>query len=212
MTGAEEGLACGSRHMHEEKKDGFVVRDRRLFADGEGDGDGDGADGGETAGALEEAARDEAARDEALHAEIELLRSALADLEQAKDRIRRENERELERLRGEVLAGLVPVLDNLDRSLAAARGTRNVEALIQGVELVQSQLLAALEGYGLERVASLGQRFDPALHDAVAVVPVDDPRQDGVVVSELAPAYRFGDRVVRPARVQVGRAADRPSA
>jgi molecular chaperone GrpE len=138
--------------------------------------------------------------------DVETLRQALAELEDAKQRLVRDNERELERLRGRVLEGLLPVLDNLERSINAAETSRNVQGLLDGMKLVLGQFLNALAPYGLERVSAIGTRFDPAVHDAVAIIPVNDPAQDGVVIAETEPAYRVGGRVVRPAKVQVGRA------
>jgi molecular chaperone GrpE len=137
--------------------------------------------------------------------DVETLRQALAELEDAKQRLRRDNERELAGLRSRVLDGLLPVLDNLERSIDAAESSRNVQALLDGMKLVHGQFLAALVPYGLERVSAVGSRFDPAVHDAVAIIPVADPAQDGVVVAETEPAYRVGGRVIRPAKVQVGR-------
>jgi molecular chaperone GrpE (heat shock protein) len=142
--------------------------------------------------------------------DAEVLRSALAELEEDKRRVRRDAERQAERLRGDVLGALLPVLDNLERSMLAAATTGSVESLLGGVKLVHSQFLAALAPFGLERRSAVGERFDPRRHDAIAVVPVSDGRDDGVVVSELEPAYVVGERVVRPAKVQVGRAATRP--
>jgi len=138
--------------------------------------------------------------------DVETLRQALAELEGAKQRLRRDNDRELERLRARVLDALLPVLDNLERSISAAESSRNVQALLDGMKLVHGQFLTALEPFGLERVSAVGSRFDPAVHDAVAIIPVADPSQDGVVIAETEPAYRVGGRVVRPAKVQVGRA------
>src|SRR5262249_38756199 len=140
--------------------------------------------------------------------DVETLRAALAELEDTKQRVRRDLDRQLELHRSQVLEELLPVLDNLERSLNAAdpRGP-----LYEGVRLVHNQFLSALAKFGLERRSALGQRFDPRLHDAVAVIPTDDPAKDGVVVSELEPAYVVGERVVRPAKVQVGRAAQRPA-
>lgn len=143
--------------------------------------------------------------------DAEVLRSALADLEEAKRRVRRDAERQVELLRAQVLETLLPVLDNLERSVSAAAGSASVDGLLNGVKLVHAQFLAVLAQFGLARRSALGERFDPHLHDAVAVVPVIDTKQDGVVVSELEPAYVIGERVIRPAKVQVGRAADRPA-
>ena len=147
--------------------------------------------------------------------DVERLRQALADLEDAKGRVRRDADRQREVLRGEVLAGLLPVLDNLDRSIASAEDAASdsdAGALLSGVKLVCEQFIGVLADFGLERRSARGARFDPRLHDAVAVVPVADPALDGTVVDEQAPGYFLGERVVRPARVLVGRAARRAPA
>lgn len=141
--------------------------------------------------------------DEAPHAG-----AADADVEASRARLAREalREREAEKLRlvGEVL----PVLDDLDRSIAAARSDRSVQpALVEGFDLVRARLERVLNGYGLERIEALGSRFDPAVHDAIGLVEVDDPRDVGLVVDEVERGYRAGARVVRPARVRVGVAA-----
>lgn len=142
--------------------------------------------------------------------DVERLRAALAELEDAKLRVMRNAADEVHRLRLKVLAELIPVLANLDRSIAAAEQAGTTDpALLEGLRLVHNQFLGVLAGFGLERASAIGERFDPRRHDAVAVVPVLDPAQDGIVVDELEPGYLFGDVVVSPARVQVGRAARR---
>ncbi len=142
--------------------------------------------------------------------DVERLRTALAELEDAKRRVRRDAAQQVEQLRVQALEALLPVLDNLERSLGAVETTHNLAALLDGMRLVRDQFLGTLAQFGLERVSAVGERFDPRLHDAVALVPVEDPAHDGVVISELEPAYMYGDKVVRPAKVQVGRAAHRP--
>lgn len=174
-------------------------------------------DGFETAGA--EAAAEEGAREEerqrpagAPPEDVERLRAALADLEDAKLRLRRDNERQTEILRSRVLQDLLPVVDDLERTVAAAESSKSVDAIVSGVKMVLGQFYAVLERFGLQRVSAAGKRFDPRFHDAIAVVPVVDPKLDGMVITEIEPAYVMGDRVVRPAKVQVGRAAARPQA
>jgi molecular chaperone GrpE len=63
---------------------------------------------------------------------------------------------------------------------------------------------AALAAAGVEPLVAVGQHFDPAKHDAIDLLPVE-PEQDGLVISEYAKGYRIGDRLLRPARVRVGR-------
>jgi molecular chaperone GrpE (heat shock protein) len=94
----------------------------------------------------------------------------------------------------------LPVLDNLDRAISL--GT---PAEAEGMRLIRSQLMRVLEGYGLERFGAVGERFDPRVHEAMDVAEVEDPAHHGTVVAEWQPGYRVGERVVRPARVQVGR-------
>jgi molecular chaperone GrpE len=137
--------------------------------------------------------------------DVEQLRTALAELEDAKQRVKRDGQRQIELMRSRVLEELLPAIDNLERVIQAAPAG----PLGDGVRLVHQQLLDALAKFGLERRSAVGARFDPHLHDAVAVVPVDDAQKDGVVIDETEPAYMVGDRVVRPAKVQVGRAAVR---
>lgn len=180
--------------MTKEQKDGFSIHDKRFWVEDE-----------------ERDASAPAAQAPAPPAvDPEVLRSALADLEEAKRRVRRDADKQIELMRAQVLEALLPVLDNLERSMAAAAEGGSVGALLNGVRLVHSQFLGALAPFGLSRRSAVGERFDPHVHDAVAVVPVSDAREDGIVVSELEPAYVVGERVVRPAKVQVGRAADRP--
>jgi molecular chaperone GrpE len=126
---------------------------------------------------------------------------ALADLEAAKARVDREAARTRDEMRAQLVAELLPVLDNLDRSIAAGGD----EAVVEGVRLVRSQLMGVLHKYGLERFDVLGEAFDPRAHDAMSVVDVTQPGLDGMVIDQWEPGYRIGDRLLRPARVVVGR-------
>ncbi|HUQ04331.1 MAG TPA: nucleotide exchange factor GrpE [Kofleriaceae bacterium] len=128
---------------------------------------------------------------------------ALADLEAAKARVDRDAARVKDELRAQLVAELLPVLDNLDRSIAAG-GEKSV---VEGVRLVRSQLMGVLQKYGLERFDVLGDEFDPRRHDAMSVVDTASEALDGVVIDQWEPGYRIGDKLLRPARVVVGRAA-----
>lgn len=97
------------------------------------------------------------------------------------------------------------MLDNLDRTIRAAEAGRSDPAMLEGVRMVRQQLEGVLRGYGVERVEATGQRFDPGLHEAIGVTPVSDPQRHGVVLHQAEPGYRFGERLLRPARVNVGK-------
>ena len=134
---------------------------------------------------------------------------ALRDLEAAKARVERDAKRAADELRGKLVLDLIPVLDNLDRTIAAASANGDSPAVLDGVRLVRSQMEALLQRYGVERIDARHQPFDPAVHDAMSVVPVSHPSAHNVVVDQLEPGYRFGDRLLRPAKVVVGRLAPR---
>jgi molecular chaperone GrpE len=138
-------------------------------------------------------------------AEATLSAESEAELEASRVRLAREavRERQAEKLR--LVTEILPVVDDLDRSIAAARqDARVTPALLEGFELVRTRLERVLEGYGLERIASVGERFDPAVHEAIALVQVDDAQLQGAVVDEIERGYRASDRVLRAARVRVG--------
>lgn len=131
---------------------------------------------------------------------------ALRELEAAKARVERDAKRAQAEMREQLVHQLLPVLDNLDRTIAVAQQNRETPSVVEGVRLVRRQIAGVLEGYGMQRIEARGQRFDPALHEAVSMVAVEDPRHDRVVVEQLEPGYAMGERLLRPAKVVVGRA------
>lgn len=132
------------------------------------------------------------------------LRRALEDLEASKRRVERDAERARDEARGVVLREMLPVLDNLDRSIVAGKDTSD-PALLEGIKLVREQFEGALARCGLTRVESVGNRFDPSCHEAIGMIEVEDPKLEGAVVDEWQRGYRLGDKLLRPAQVRVGR-------
>ena len=134
---------------------------------------------------------------------------ALRNLEATEARLERNARREADEMRAQLVQQLLPVLDNLDRTIRAAQpghGDPAAEpAMIEGVRMVQLQLEGVLRSYGAERIEATGQRFDPAAHDAISTVPVGEPERSGVVLQQLEPGYRFAGRLLRPAKVVVGK-------
>lgn len=149
-----------------------------------------------------------AEKDRQLQDALTRYRQAAAEFDESRLRLRREISKDIERGRREILADLLDVVDNLDRALDAARrnaGSDAMDALLQGVELVRRQFLAKLEGFGVTRIASEGQQFDPLVHEAVSAVPAAAPDQDGLVVGVVRHGYRIGTDVLRPAAVAVAK-------
>ena len=106
----------------------------------------------------------------------------------------------------QLLKELLPVVDNLERAIKAAKNGGNGEALVQGVELTLKQLVGSLTKFGVQPMQTVGQPFDPSGHQAVASVPSDRvPEQH--VVEEFQRGYRLHDRILRAAMVTVSTGA-----
>lgn len=130
---------------------------------------------------------------------------ALRELEAAKGRVERDAQVSCDAMKKRLVLAILPVLDNLDRTIAAAKQSRDAPAVLQGAHLVRAQLETVLLGYGVERVEAFGAPFDPALHEAITQVAVRNPLSHQHVVDQLEPGYRFGGALLRPAKVVVGR-------
>ncbi|HET9492428.1 MAG TPA: nucleotide exchange factor GrpE [Methylomirabilota bacterium] len=136
---------------------------------------------------------------------------ALAETENMRRRAQRDREDYTRYANETLLRDLVPALDNLDRALAAARATADAKGVLEGVELIQRELLRVLERHGMARYSALGQAFDPTRHEATARV-ISATEEPGTVVSEIAPGYLLHGRVLRPAQVAVAAAPDEDAA
>jgi molecular chaperone GrpE len=105
---------------------------------------------------------------------------------------------------------LLPVLDNLRRAVEHASEAGAEEFFVSGLQLVVREFETALERIGVVPVPAVGERFDPAIHDAIAAEESDDVEED-TVIAELVTGYRLHDRLLRPAIVRVVRPRAAPS-
>lgn len=103
------------------------------------------------------------------------------------------------------LTTLLPVLDNLNLAVAASETDPSVEHLREGVIGTARSFERALMDVGVEVVPAIGEAFDPEVHEAVDMAPAS-AENDGKVTAEYLRGYRFGGKLLRPARVQVGKA------
>jgi len=136
---------------------------------------------------------------------------ALAETDNVRRRAQRDREEYVKYAVESLARDLLPILDNLERAVAAARAAGDAARIVDGVELIQRELLRVLERHGVTRYSALGQRFDPTRHEAVARVVSEDQPAD-TVVSEVAPGYLLNGRVLRPAMVGVAAAPDEDAA
>lgn len=148
------------------------------------------------AGELDELLAKASERDEYLA----LAQRTQADFENYRKRIARESTAAESRGLVRLARELLPALDSLDRALAAA--TDADEGLIEGLRLVQRELLGALERVGVEPYGAAGEQFDPEFHEAVAQQPFEDC-EPGEIVEVYQSGYRLAGGVIRPARVLV---------
>jgi len=102
----------------------------------------------------------------------------------------------------EAARALLPVLDSLRRAVEHAPEAGTEDFFVNGLHLVLREFETALERLGISQVQSLGEPFDPALHEAVQGEESDDVERD-TVTAELLPGYRLHDRLIRPAMVRV---------
>jgi molecular chaperone GrpE len=125
---------------------------------------------------------------------------ALADFDNYRKRVQREQDSAAQAGKRQLVLALLDVMDDFDRAFAYA--STAPESILAGARVIHQRLLDLLQAQGVVPYSSTGQPFDPALHEAVAVSKTA-PEQSGVVLDELRHGYRWGDEVLRPARVRV---------
>ena len=133
---------------------------------------------------------------------LDLAKRTKAEFENFRKRVSKQAAEAEIRGRGELARDLVPVLDNLDRALAAANAEE--DHLAAGVRLVREELAGVLSRAGIESYSPTGETFDPDWHEAM----LTRPGEAGKVLEVLEKGYRLDGEVLRPARVVVGAAEE----
>lgn len=103
------------------------------------------------------------------------------------------------------LTTLLPVLDNLNLGIKASETDSSFEHLLTGVKGTARSFEQALMSVGVEPIAAVGEEFNPEMHEAVEMIETS-AEDDGKIVGEFSRGYKFGDKLLRPSRVQVGKA------
>ncbi len=103
-----------------------------------------------------------------------------------------------------VLKGLLPIVDDFERGLEASAKSDDPASIRQGMELIYQKLVKFLAQNGVKPIESTGKPFDAELHDAIAMVPVDDESKKGIVIDTPTKGYPINDKVLRHAKVAVG--------
>ena len=128
-----------------------------------------------------------------------------AELENYRKRLIRDKEEAVQFANESLIRDILGFLDNMDRALAAAKNGGDTNALIEGFEMTQNQLLSTLDrNWGLKGIEAVGQEFDPSLHEA-CMMTVDGSLDKETVLEEFQKGYTLHDRVIRPSKVKIGK-------
>ncbi|MBK6482151.1 MAG: nucleotide exchange factor GrpE [Chitinophagaceae bacterium] len=105
----------------------------------------------------------------------------------------------------EIINALIPVIDDFSRAMKQMETSNDLSGLQEGVKLIQQKMNAVLESRGLKQMKSLGETFNPELHEAIAEIPAPDQQLSGKVVDEIESGYYLHDKIIRHAKVVVGK-------
>ena len=135
-----------------------------------------------------------------LRREHEMYLRALADFDNYRRRVERERASADRAGKRDVILSVLEVLDSFEAALAHVQ--QAPPSVVAGVEAVYRKLLGSLEKHGVKPFTSVGQQFDPLIHEAIGSVP-SEQHPPGTVVDELQRGFKLGDELLRPARVRV---------
>ncbi len=128
----------------------------------------------------------------------------IAEFENFRKRKEREVEEFWRKANADLIRKLLPILDDIERSLESARRDQNFEALVEGIEMIYKTFLKVLEAEGVTQISAVGQEFNPEYHEALMQVEKDDVPPN-TVVEEHQKGYLLGDKILRPAKVIVSK-------
>ncbi|MHC4482997.1 MAG: nucleotide exchange factor GrpE [Planctomycetota bacterium] len=103
-----------------------------------------------------------------------------------------------------IIKTLLPALDNFEHTLQNARSAENVETIVKGVQIIYDQMLDILKSHGVEQIEALGEKFDPALHEAM-MQKTEPQEEEGIVLEEFQKGYKLNGRVIRPTKAIVNK-------
>jgi molecular chaperone GrpE len=105
-----------------------------------------------------------------------------------------------------IIKSLLPVLDNLDHTLSNTENLPDAAEMLKGIKIIYDQFLAILKAHGIEQIIAVGQKFDPACHQALTQ-KTESGKEDGIVLEEFRKGYKLADKIIRPAVVIVNKNA-----
>jgi molecular chaperone GrpE (heat shock protein) len=137
----------------------------------------------------------------------EVIVSLKEEQENFKKRVQRDIENQVDQIKMKLLSSILPALENLGRAIESGESTHNFESLLEGIKMVEGQFRDCVRECGAEEIQAVDRPFDPKTDEVVHLVPVKEKEKENFVLACLAPGYRLGDKVIRPAKVSIGKAA-----
>jgi molecular chaperone GrpE len=142
---------------------------------------------------------------------FEQLRKQLQlETDETRQRLNRAADERAKRAQADFINNLLPVLDDLERATEAAEAGSSADLIGEGIRNTMASFSKALTAAGLEPIDAIGELFDPELHEAVDTEEVQ-AEDEGKVLAQHTRGYKIGDRLLRPARVKVGRYSGKAS-
>ncbi|MBN2453240.1 MAG: nucleotide exchange factor GrpE [Candidatus Omnitrophica bacterium] len=127
---------------------------------------------------------------------------AHAEFENARRRLEKDKMDYLKYANESFVIELLPIIDNLEMAEKHIKEAKDFKAVQEGVDMIQLQIQGFLKDIGLERIKTVGENFDPHLHEPVETEH-SEGKSDGLIVSELKPGYRLNGKLLRPASVKI---------
>ncbi len=103
-----------------------------------------------------------------------------------------------------IIKTLLPALDNFEHTLQNADSVENADVFVKGIEIIYDQMLDILKSHGVEQIKAPGEKFDPALHEAM-MQKTEPEKEDNIVLEEFQKGYKLNGRVIRPSKVIVNK-------
>jgi molecular chaperone GrpE len=128
-----------------------------------------------------------------------------AEFANYKRRVEREQTDFIKFIKGEILKNMLPVLDDFKMMLEKSSNGENEQSVLEGAKLIYEKLRQVLEKEGLEKVNALGEKFDPDIHEALMMKPIDDKEEHDKVLEVFLDGFKLQNRLLRPSKVIVGK-------
>lgn len=144
--------------------------------------------------------------EEVLSSYKEIKQQSATEVQKARERIQNEFNRRNAKIKSDLISKFIEILDNFERALAIASQKHSFDSLLEGVELIRNQFIAALVEHDVTELNVEGQPFNPEFAEAVEVIEVGSPEKDNMILEVVNKGYLMGDLLIRPAKVKIGRA------